>query len=269
MRWNWTGAAALLLAAAPPVSASELDAASKACLECHADGKEKMGDSIHAALGCGGCHSGCDAVPHKPRKEPARDCTSCHSDNVQPYFMSRTAHEVRASVHSRVVDENFACTSCHSPHEFIPVRKMTGVPQVIGIANSACLACHDKPELAQKHTWIPMWELHTRSARCVDCHTPGREDTVHLILSARSAQRDCVACHGRDSLLLDKLYKHVAREERKSGFVNAAIMNNAYMIGATKYEGLDRASLIGFGAVGAGIALHALARSAAARRRRS
>lgn len=268
-----------------PAVAQSSDEKTKACLECHTgSGPSKAGSieidparfaaSIHGPLGCAGCHDGYDAYPHKAKKTSGKaDCTQCHTDNQEPYFMARTTHEVKASVHARLVDEDFSCSNCHIPHDFVPVRKMASVPDTIRIANDACLACHakngGKTELAVKHTWIPMWELHTRSARCVDCHTPGREDTVHLILSAKSAQRDCVACHSRDSLLLTKLYNHTARQERQSSFVNAVILNNAYMIGATKNDWLDRASVLLFQAVLAALALHALGRLVMAKRRKA
>ncbi|MDX1982602.1 MAG: cytochrome c3 family protein [Bryobacteraceae bacterium] len=253
------------------------------CLECH-DGqpidKAKWNASVHASLGCTGCHDeSFNEYPHKKKLEK-QDCTSCHTDNSGAYPMGRIEHEVKASNHARLVDENFACTNCHSPHTFVPVKKMASVSEAVRIANEACMECHAKPDektgdrknawsaLSAKHTWIPRWELHTRAARCVDCHTPGKEETIHLVLSAASAQRDCVACHSKDSILLTKLYQHAAQSTTSSqGVVNAVILNNAYMIGATKNEWLDRASLIGFAAVLGGVGLHALLRRLASARR--
>jgi formate-dependent nitrite reductase cytochrome c552 subunit len=113
-----------------------------------------------------------------------------------------------------------------------------------------------------------MWDLHTTAARCVDCHTEGKEETIHRILPAARAQRDCVQCHSRDSLLLRKLYKHAADKERsEGGLVNSVIYNEAYLIGATKYEWLDKLSLGVFLAMLGGIALHAIGRVLASRKR--
>lgn len=269
------GVLCLLLA---PFAASAAD-----CLECH-DGdpieKAKYEASVHASLGCTGCHDeSFNEYPHKKKLEK-QDCTSCHTDNSGAYPMARISHEVLASNHAKLMNEEFPCTNCHSPHNFVPVRKMGTVADAVRIANEACMACHAIPdektgdrknawsELAAKHTWIPMWELHTKAARCVDCHTPGKEDTIHLILSAKSAQRDCVACHSKDSILLTKLYQHAAKDTRGGrGVVNQVILNNAYMIGATKNEWLDRASLILFGVTLAGILLHGVLRIGAAKKR--
>jgi hypothetical protein len=253
------------------------------CLECHAGDpidRAKYEASVHASLGCTGCHDeSFNEYPHKKKLEK-QDCTTCHTDDSGAYPMARIHHEVLASNHARLMGGEVPCTSCHSPHNFVPVSKMGSVAEAVRIANDACMECHAKAdektgdrknswsELAGKHTWIPMWELHTKAARCIDCHTPGKEDTLHLILSAKSAQRDCVACHSRDSILLAKLYQHAAKDTGGGkGVVNQVILNNAYMIGATKNEWLDRASLILFAATLAGILLHGVLRIAAGKKR--
>jgi hypothetical protein len=66
-----------------------------------------------------------------------------------------------------------------------------------------------------------------------------------------------------------RLYRHRLEEERETaGFINTLILNEAYVIGATRNRYLDA----GFGLVAAavvgGIALHGLARWVAALRRR-
>ncbi len=242
-----------------------------ACLECHEVDQQKFKASVHGGLECNACHGEAfQSQPHKlPAKKEKQDCTSCHPDNSGPYPIARIDHEVKASIHARKVDENFSCANCHKPHEFRPLGKMKSLADAVSTGNDSCLGCHNKEELSPKHTWIPMWEMHTRAARCVDCHTPGKEETIHLVLSKASAQRDCVECHSKDSLLLKKLYNHMAKQDRSSGFVNAVILNSTYMIGATKHEGLDRASLIVFTCTIAGIAAHALLRKLARARRQS
>lgn len=243
-----------------------------ACLDCHDVDQQKFKASVHAGLECTSCHD--EAVfqsdPHKllpKEKRQKQDCTGCHTDNSGKFPMARIDHEVKASMHARKVDENFSCNNCHNAHEFRPVSQMGTVADAVRIGNSSCLNCHEMKKLAPQHTWIPMWEMHTRAARCVDCHTAAREESIHLVMSKASAQRDCVNCHSQNSLLLNKLYRHMAKEERSSGFVNAVILNNTYMIGATKHEGLDNASRILFGIVLAGILTHAGLRRFASSRR--
>lgn len=241
------------------------------CLDCHEVDQEKFKASVHAGLECTACHG--DAFETQPHKLPPKekrekqDCTSCHPDNSGPYPLARIDHEVKSSVHARLVDENFSCSNCHKPHEFRPVSKMGTVADAVRIGNDSCLGCHSREDLSPKHTWIPMWDMHTRAARCVDCHTPGKEETIHLVLSAASAQRDCVGCHSQNSLLLNKLYRHMAQQERSTGIVNAVILNNAYMIGATKHEGLDKASLALFAVTLGGIFCHAVLRRFSAGKR--
>ncbi|MEZ5352510.1 MAG: cytochrome c3 family protein [Bryobacteraceae bacterium] len=284
------------------------DDPSAACMECHtgnAESKrgsteidpEAWGKSTHASiLGCTGCHSeGFGDYPHKGKRADAPDCVVCHSgDDSLPFNRAKIEADVKASVHVTLLAKltgnhsaegqlpEFRCTNCHYPHDFRPVRAMESVAEAVRVGNAVCLQCHGAANprndisaeqvlanLTDKHAFIPMWELHTKAARCVDCHTPGKEETIHRILPASQAQRDCVQCHSRDSLLLRKLYKHAAERERsEGGIINSVIYNDAYMIGATKYEWLDRLSLAVFGIALVAIALHALGRWAGARRRR-
>ncbi len=284
------------------------DDPSAACMACHAGSAEsKRGDteidpaayanSTHASiLGCPGCHSeGFEDYPHKGKRSAAPDCTVCHSgDDSMPFNRAQIEADVKASVHvtllaklSRRLDDDdlpmFPCTSCHYPHDFRPVRDMPSIAEAVHVGNAVCLQCHaaanprngisaeqTMANLTAKHAFIPMWELHTKAARCVDCHTPGKEATIHRILPASQAQRDCVQCHSRDSLLLRKLYQHAAGQERaQGGLLNSVIYNDAYLIGATKFEWLDRLSLALFAITVAGIALHALGRWWGSRRRRT
>ncbi len=215
------------------------------------------------------------AYPHKGKKGDAAECRTCHSGDASgTYNRAQIEKDVQESVHAKKVDPDFACTNCHDPHDFRPIAKMGGVREAIETANATCMGCHTVADekagvtpqqawakLSEKHVWIPMWDLHTKAARCVDCHTAGNQETIHLILPAAQAQRECVSCHSRDSLLMAKLYKHTAKEERmKAGVVNAVMFNNAYMIGATKVGWLDTWSLAIFGLAMAGIMLHGLGR---------
>ncbi|MEZ5400982.1 MAG: hypothetical protein R2729_15030 [Bryobacteraceae bacterium] len=294
----------MLLILPPPSDAQ--DEASAACLECHAgnaDSKrggieidpEAWKTSTHATiLGCAGCHSeGFSDYPHKGKRADAPDCTVCHSgDSSKPYDRAKIEEDVKNSVHVTLLARlsgnhraegelpTFRCVNCHYPHDFRPVAAMGTIADAVRIGNAVCLQCHAQPgrgdgvtaeqaraNLTAKHEFIPMWDLHTQAARCVDCHTPGKEETIHRILPASQAQHDCVQCHSKDSLLLRKLYKHVAAEQRsKGGIVNSVIYNDAYLIGATRYEWLDQLGLGLLAAALAGIVLHALGRVATRRK---
>lgn len=267
----------------------EIDEASSACLACHAaetheEGvvPERFARSVHADFGCGLCHAvGYDEFPHaSDASEGPADCTACHTDDVPPYRMAWIAKEVAVSIHAQLVSEDFRCTACHDPHDVLPIGAET-LRERIATANLRCLACHGKvdeaaaadPEhsrehLREVHAFMPQLELHARASRCVECHTPGREPTVHLILSAKSAVDDCAECHTQNSQLLEKLYRHQAAEQRKQGFTNAVILNNYYMVGATRNEWLDQSmgALLGWLALALGA--HGAGRWLTARRRR-
>jgi predicted CXXCH cytochrome family protein len=265
------------------------EAGAKACLECHTGSAQSKRGSTevdparfeltpHAAvLSCAGCHAeGFGEYPHKGKKADAPDCSVCHStDDSKPYNRAQIQADFQKSVHVtstkiQRLGGQFKCTTCHDPHTFRPVNKFATVQEAIEDGNRVCLECHASTQettelsmarLAAKHTWVPGWELHTRSARCVDCHTPGKAETIHQILPASQAQRDCVACHSRDSILMTKLYKHTAAQARtQNGFANAIMFNQAYMIGATKFEPFDRALPWVFGGVAGVLALHAVGR---------
>ena len=278
---------AMSIAAVPSkLSGQELDEAAVECLGCHAANPESPGSgirterfaaSVHALLGCRMCHStGYEGFPHTATEEQkAGDCTSCHTGGGEPYHFGWIVNEVRASVHGRLVSEEFACNECHDPHEVLPVHRATDLREAIAEANRRCLDCHgleggaateserhSLARLIEVHSFLPRLRQHATSARCVECHTPGREQTVHLILSARSAVRDCVECHTANSALLDKLYRHKAEEDRRAGFVNSVILNDYYVVGATQNKELDNVMWGLFGLSLLGICVHGVVRVA-------
>ncbi len=280
-------ALALLITGMPwALSGQELDEAAAACLRCHAANPESPGRgisterfaaSVHGALGCRMCHSaGYDGFPHTSNPaQMAQDCTACHIDSDPPYHFGWIANEVRASVHGRLVSEDFACTRCHDPHEYVPTHRAADLREAIAEANGRCLTCHglegesaaaselhSLAHLTRVHSFLPRFVRHARSARCVECHTPGREQTVHLILSAKSAVRECVECHTANSALREKLFRHMAAEDRQLGFVNSVILNNYYMVGATQNKLLDNVMWSLFGLSFLGICVHGAARMA-------
>jgi len=83
----------------------------------------------------------------------------------------------------------------------------------------------------------------------------------HTILPKEQARRLCVECHSANSILMASLYKYEVREKRdKLGFVNASILNDSYVIGANRNFYLNLISIILFGCVIAGIAVHTFLR---------
>ncbi len=228
--------------------------------------------SEHATLNCGRCHRDEAArYPHGPglaREKLA--CLGCHKGEAR--FLKRRfsaiGQEVHRSVHAIRLGEKWTCFACHDPHSF-----KAGSGGVAG-ANAVCLSCHAAParfaalttrplpDLEVAHGWLPAQALHARMVRCVDCHASAEPpDLGHAILPVGKALHDCVGCHARSSRLLATLYRHTVKEQRASiGFVNATLLNDAYVIGATRNVWLDRLSGWVFGSALFGILLHAALR---------
>ncbi len=299
-------AAVLVLFAAPSAGRAEaLDSSVSACLRCH--GMETLAyqdretgrlvdlhvektafrASNHGERRCLDCHKedGFEKYPHTDKaKDQTLHCLNCHDDPENPKFKKYRFKEVEAqfqkSIHFEKHGKKFTCFSCHEPHAFEVAKNKETTAEVIVQDNGMCLNCHRSParfasltdrkfpDLESSHAWLPNTERHWAKARCVECHTPHGERISHEILGAKKAERNCVECHSRDSILLTQLYKHRASESReKLGFVNAAVLNDAYIIGATRNRFLD---WLGFGLVGfvsAGVFGHGLGRWVAGRRR--
>ena len=237
--------------------------------------------SNHKTFRCTDCHStDYESFPHdgQLRMEEKYACLDCHEDDEDyaEYDFERLDEEFRNSVHSTKHSEDFTCWMCHSPHSYkINARTNENIMETIQYDNDICLSCHadlDKyqlisslanPNIIDKHEWLPNQALHFISVRCIDCHAEIKEDIMiaHNVQDKDKAVKKCVECHSENSLLLGSLYKFQAMESRsKLGFVNSAILNNSYIIGANRNYYLNVSSFIIFGFVIAGIALHATLR---------
>jgi len=269
-------------------------ASTQACLRCHAMAtmavrdertggiislavdRERFAASNHRRLKCASCHSKeFKWFPHPEETAGERlYCLDCHRDTLElrKRKFPEIGREAAASVHVRKLGKRFTCFFCHDPHGF---RLAAEEPAArVPAANAACLACHaargrfaslttrEFPELAVTHAFLPNFALHWRKTRCLDCHASGAPPALsHRILPAKDAVRGCVECHSRDSILFTTLYRHTAKESRgRLGFVNAALLNDAYVIGATRNLLVDRLALLAFALALAAIAVHAALR---------
>ena len=257
------------------------------CLDCHRPGKatidpDRYLTSVHNQLDCATCHTaGFDQFPHTTKRGDLPDCMECHTGQTSPVSFDDVAKDVKASVHAKLVDEHFRCTSCHSPHYFIPASRIGNASVALAAHNSSCLSCHAPgatpsardlgfKKLVEKHQAVFHAELHLRAAPCVACHTPRDTKSVHQILPREQALRDCSACHSKDSLLLKKLYTQQALMERaERGWVNEILFNSAYLTGGTRNRWLDWATFALAGFMMIFIAVHAAGRFLGARLRRS
>jgi cytochrome b subunit of formate dehydrogenase len=162
-----------------------------ACEACHDQGK-RLKSSIHASLGCTGCHEKHEQYPH-PAKVPKPACTSCHSSEAQDYSMGVHGRAVKAGNQAAP-----GCSMCHGDvHETAAARTEVfrkAVPDTCGM-------CHDK--VAAEFKASVHGKAYDRGIQdaplCTDCHgehgilPPGdRASSV----SAANVSKTCGRCHG-------------------------------------------------------------------------
>ncbi len=273
------------------------------CLECHSeDGlhdltrddvdREKLAtflvkpdlyaDSNHGKVECVACHvKGFSEFPHaEADKKQINWCDECHTRQ----FL-RIEDQFFKSVHAKKADAqpgSFTCVTCHDPHIFRAAAHFSTTREAVRQDNDMCLQCHasderfaqvstdTRPNLEALHDWLPNTPLHWGAVRCVECHTPVPKKILsHEILPAEKAEKNCVACHSVNSALRVRLYRHLVEEERETvGFVNSVILNEAYVIGATRNRYLDMFFGISVAVIAAGLGLHGVVRVIAGIRRR-
>jgi hypothetical protein len=236
---------------------------------------------VHRHFKCTDCHStDYETWPHNGdlKLEPLNTCLDCHGgdETYAKYHFERIDSAFQASVHFTQSGDIFSCAKCHNPHYYHPMaRNSENVLETVKYDNNMCLGCHSNKDkfnlLSQKglydvidrHEWLPNHTLHFANARCIECHTQVNDSLLvsHTILPKEKARRLCVECHSANSILMASLYKYELKENRnKLGYVNAAILNDSYVIGANRNFYLNLISIVLFGCVLAGIALHTILR---------
>ena len=194
--------------AAPPAAA--LPAGDQLCLGCHGmAGLEKplssgetlslhiAGDgfahSVHAALGCTGCHTDINLSSHPPASnsiaskrafsiQMVQICKTCHADKFEQW--GKSVHAALVSEGNQVAP---ICTSCHSPHTMVKgaAASMETVP---------CKSCHTTIFAAYAtsvHGILRKGGL-AAAPLCFNCH--GAHDIQ--VPSAGAGRRDvCLGCH--------------------------------------------------------------------------
>ncbi|WP_430809814.1 MULTISPECIES: hypothetical protein [unclassified Carboxylicivirga] len=241
----------------------------------------KMKSSVHKMFACIDCHSmDYQTFPHSGelRLEEKYQCMDCHGgDETYAHFNFEGIESAfQESVHYKSSDERFNCWMCHDPHGYeLALRQDKPIVEVVTLSNKMCTSCHDNKfkygllshddpvDIAATHAWLPNREQHFNKVRCIDCHTKVDADLLisHNILPKEQALRNCVDCHSANSVLMESLYAHRAKESRaKSGFFNAVVLNEGYIIGANRNKTLNTISVILFGMLLVGLLVHAVLR---------
>jgi len=270
------------------------------CLKCHGEQKYKLEDSngrivtremhhnrfvdrdmyytsVHKSFSCTDCHSyDLFEYPHPldAMIEEKLLCMDCHGydESFAQYHFEDIEVEFQESIHN--MDE-FSCWSCHDPHSYRAfMRNADDIEEAILYDNQMCLSCHadfsqfmllterEEINVVESHEWLPNQIAHFRSIRCIECHTEINDSILiaHKILPKTEAVKNCNECHSRDSRLMHTLYKFQIKEERKAGFANGIILNNAYVIGANQNVVLNWLSFLVFGFTFLVILFHAILR---------
>ena len=230
----------------------------------------KFGKATHGSFSCTDCHDeGYTSFPHDGELKFTEmlSCMDCHGGNKKfaKYNFETIESEAKKSVHYANV-KDFNCFKCHDPHTFKNTftQKNTSSKQAVDVCNTMCLSCHNNPDkmslvsskksksLSEVHNWLPEQEHHFQNLRCTDCHGEINNNiaSMHNILPAKKSVKNCEVCHSVNSRLTTTLYKFKAKNERKKyGFFNSAIMNNAYVIGATRNEIFNILSFVLFAGI--------------------
>lgn len=218
----------------------------------------------HKGFACTDCHSSeYDSFPHpgQLRMEVKYTCIDCHGNDKKfaKYHFEEIEKEFQQSAHYNANSEEFTCWKCHNPHSYkINIRDTKNITQSIAYDNQICLQCHsnferfqlltDRKEinLIEKHDWLPNQALHFSEVRCIECHARLNDSLMvaHRIMPKEKAVKRCVECHTKNSLLMSSLYKYQLKENRtEAGFLNATILNDAFVIGANRNVVLNKISI--------------------------
>lgn len=199
--------ATLCVAAATSATnaAEERPAADRECIECHASPRAAaaaasspgmtpadavaaapqmnaaaFAHSVHADVGCNGCHENV-MLPAKGRRAgPAHDpgtlqpgpkqaCRGCHEKVFKA--LDRSIHAQARREGKRGTP---GCVSCHAAHEVTAASVQDGPKNV-------CLSCHDDPALTHQ-SWLPNAARHLQTVSCAACHAPDALRRVELRL---------------------------------------------------------------------------------------
>lgn len=257
---------------------SELDVRKTMPTEYRVDSVEFYNAS-HWNFKCNDCHTeDYKDFPHDGalRMEFINTCIDCHGDDEDwEHFKFEEIDEAfNSSVHSPENLPNFNCWSCHDPHSYkLNYRNTEDLISTISYNNDACMNCHnsegkmklhsDEPfqDLAITHEFLPNQQAHYNKVRCLECHGDLNGDALvaHNILPAEESVKNCKECHSQNSMLMASLYRYQSKENRKLyGFYNASILNESYVIGASKNYFLNVFTIVVFALSILSILAHAI-----------
>lgn len=246
--------------------------------------RESFYNSNHGSFVCIDCHlPGYETFPHSLdlRFEEIYACLDCHFEDPElgDLNMEKISEQYEESVHHAQLEDQFSCWDCHDAHSYkLFARNSDNIGEIVEYNNAICLDCHadiskftmlterEQPEILATHEWLPNQSLHFKKVRCIECHTQLSDSVLvaHTITPKEEAVKKCAECHTKDSRLMASLYKYQNIQARsESGFFNAVVLNDAYIIGANRNYFLNVISIGLFIFVVVAIIVHSILRKTA------
>jgi hypothetical protein len=220
--------------------------ASGGTLSLHISG-DNFAQSVHASIGCSGCHTDINLAQHPPAVNPIASqrvfsvamvqvCRTCHNDKFEQWGKSVHATLVRDGNPDAPI-----CTSCHSPHAVMKgaAGSLPGVP---------CKTCHGAIFTAYATSVHGVIREHGMLAAplCFNCH--GAHDVA--VASAGAGRRDvCLGCHTEalashsawlpnTQLHFDVVSCPVCHTPRAQRMVNLILYNDATQKETSRSQGI-------------------------------
>ena len=220
------------------------------CSTCHEVEVTQYARSIHGqavargdklAPRCVDCHGTRDQGTHGIRAHTdsaARTfvmnvpslCGSCHHEGspvsrMRPIPQDSILENYSNSQHGAALLQmgltvTAVCTSCHTAHNILPHTDPRSSINRNSVART-CMQCHTQIErVHRKVIQGRLWETapHKLPA-CVDCHAP--HVVRQVFYDTRTANQDCLACHGKPTL------RGVAFGKTVSLYVDSAVFNSS------------------------------------------
>ncbi|HMN37694.1 MAG TPA: cytochrome c3 family protein [Hyphomicrobium sp.] len=270
------------------------------CMECHTKGFERFPHVNEKTKTCMDCHPRTEkgASEDKPydfdriRKEyeetvhftkyrhaKEKCCGTAAGDKTKVIMAAVKGGDAKA-LDGKKAEERFTCEHCHNPHYFKATSRIKQPNLILANDNGPCLDCHkddaigpladpEKAGLLATHKYLPYAQMHLDGTRCVDCHTTVTAAVAHDLPKGKKADQGCNTCHSVDSVLMTRLYRYVRDAEQSLGFNNTRLLQDAYVMGATRQKWTDFTVYL---AMGLGLVLvlaHGAWRILSRRRRRT
>ncbi len=176
------------------------------------------GASVHKKVGCDGCHTDIDRLPHDPavKVDCLQECHITEPSSEELFSHANAADELRVSVHSPLNEDGTekpypedypTCKNCHENPGYRPLSFYKTVqPGVSEVAIGRCRVCHESDEFINtyyQHITSRLHPLRSPSEigdMCSHCH-----DDPELIerhdLTARAVVTYEATLHGKAASL--------------------------------------------------------------------